>query len=118
MSAGSGEDSLEGRQLGLVQDGGAVASQKVYLYESDLNLEFYYRPVPRGIPIEFIVYFDDNVILSKSFTGWILPWTSMEISLDPLMDTYGEHTIKFVVPKNPDCTDESSRVMIDKVSIS
>jgi len=118
LGAGSGEDSIEGRQLGLVQDLGAVASQTVYLYESDLNLEFYYRPVPRDIPIEFIVYFDDNAILNESFTGWMLPWTSMNVSLGPLMDTYGEHTIKFVVPKNPNCEDESSRVMIDKVSIS
>jgi hypothetical protein len=117
LSAGSGEDSLEGRQLSLIQDLGAVASQKVYLYQNDLNLEFYYRPVPMGIPLDFIVYFDDKVILNESFTGSILPWTSMRISLDPLMDTYGEHTIKFVVPKNPDCTNESSRVMIDKVSI-
>ena len=118
LGSGSGEDSLEGRQLGLAQDLGAFASQKVYLYESDLYLEFYYRPVPMGIPIDFIVYFDDNVILNESFTGSILPWTSMRLNLDPLMDTYGEHTIKFVVPKNPDCTEESSRVMIDKVLIS
>lgn len=118
LGCGSGEDSLEGRQLGLAQDLGAFASQKVYLYESDLYLEFYYRPVPMGIPVDFIVYFDDNIILSESFTGSILPWTSMKVSLDPLMDTYGEHTIRFVVPENTDCTEESSRVMIDKVSIS
>jgi hypothetical protein len=42
----------------------------------------------------------------------------MDFDEDKLGPSHGEHTIKFVVPKNPDCTDESSRVMIDKVSIS
>lgn len=115
LGAGSGEDSLEGRQLGLCGDSGATATQKVFLYEYDLSFEFYYRPVPNGAPIEFIVYFDDIVVFQDVFDGSILPWSSVKVDLSPLMDTLGEHTIRFVVLEN---YIEDARVMIDKVSIS
>jgi len=115
LGAGSGEDSLEGRQLGLCGDSGATASQTVFLYEYNLNFEFYYRAVPNGSPIEFIVYFDDTVVFHEVFNGTILPWSSVRVNLSPLMGIFGEHIIKFVVPENDV---EESRIMIDKVSIS
>jgi len=74
LSAGSGEDSLEGRLLSLCQDSGATAKQTVFLYEDNLYFEFYYRPIPMGTPIEFIVYFDDIVVFHDVFNGTILPW--------------------------------------------
>ena len=85
LGAGSGEDSLEGRQLGLCGDNGATASQTVFLYEDNLYFEFYYRPVPNGAPIEFIVYFDNTVVFHEVFNGTILPWASERINLSPLM---------------------------------
>ena len=115
LGAGSGEDSLEGRQLGLCGDSGATAEQTIFLYEYNLYFEFYYSAVPNGDPIEFIVYFDDIVVFDDVFDGAILPWSSVVVDLSPLMSTLGEHTIKFVVPQN---NVEGSRVMIDKVSIS
>ena len=45
----------------------------------------------------------------------MVPWDSVRVNLNPLMDVYGEHTIKFVVPEN---NVEGSRIAIDRVSIS
>ena len=115
LGVGSGEDSLEGRQLGLCGDRGATSTQKVFLYEYNLNFEFYYRPVPNGYPIEFIAYFDDIVVFQGIYDETILPWSLVRVDLSPLMDTLGEHTIKFVVLENHI---EDARVMVDKVSIS
>lgn len=115
LGVGSGDDSLEGRQLGLCGDRGATATQKVFLYEYNLNFEFYYRPVTNGYPIEFIAYFDDIVVFQGIYDETILPWSSVRVDLGPLMDTLGEHTIKFVVLEN---YIKDARVMIDKVSIS
>jgi hypothetical protein len=51
LGAGSGEDSLEGRQLGLCGDRGATAKQKVFLYEDDLYFEFYYELCQTDSPL-------------------------------------------------------------------
>ena len=115
LGAGSGWDSIDGRLLSLNGDSGATAIQTVYLYESDLDFEFYYRPMPNGTPIEFIVYFDDIIVFQEAFEGSILPWSSMSINLSPYLNALGEHTIKFVVPKNGG---DDSRVALDRVSIS
>ena len=117
LGVGSGEDSLEGRQLGLVADMGATAEQTVFLFEYDLYFEFYYRPIPMGTPIELIVYFDDIMVFQDEFNGTILPWDSVRVNLSPLMDALGEHTIKFVVPQKYGA-EEGSRIAIDKVPIS